>query len=317
MENFLAVARQVWTLFALMGAGVALRRFRLVDEAAVKGIVNVLVLAVTPCLIVSVFQRPFDTSMVRQLAIAFAVSAAVHAAMIAAAHAAVRRTAAVGDAAVPVLRMSVVFSNAGFMGIPLEQAVLGERGVFFGIVYVAVFNVFMWSWGLKAMTGAAATAADRRRALRTMLVNPGTVGLAVGLPLFLFSVRLPDAVARPVGMMAAMNTPLAMIVIGWYLAGARLGAVAKSAPAHLAAVLRLVACPLLLVAALYPARGALDRTMMLALVTAASAPVAAMTAMFAAKYGRDVDLAVGLVSGTTLLSMATMPAVIAFAMAVL
>ena len=53
------------------------------------------------------------------------------------------------------------------------------------------------------------------------------------------------------------------------------------------------------------------------MIESRSAPVAAMTAMFAAKYGRDVDLAVGLVSGTTLLSMATMPAVIAFAMAVL
>ena len=56
---------------------------------------------------------------------------------------------------------------------------------------------------------------------------------------------------------------------------------------------------------------------MLALVTAASAPVAAMVSMFASKYERDVDLSVGLVSGTTLLSILTMPPVIAFAMEVL
>jgi predicted permease len=57
--------------------------------------------------------------------------------------------------------------------------------------------------------------------------------------------------------------------------------------------------------------------MMLALVVAASAPVAAMVSMFAAKFGRDVDLSVGLVSGTTLLSVFTMPPVIALAMEVL
>ena len=74
---------------------------------------------------------------------------------------------------------------------------------------------------------------------------------------------------------------------------------------------------LALVAALYPFRHALDRTMMLTIVTAASAPVAAMTTMFAAQYGRDVDLSVGLVSATTLLSIFTMPPVIALAMAVL
>jgi predicted permease len=80
---------------------------------------------------------------------------------------------------------------------------------------------------------------------------------------------------------------------------------------------RLVVFPLLLVAALYPFRSSLSRDMMLALVTAASAPVAAMVAMFAARYGRDVELGVGLVSGTTLASVITMPAVVAVAMALL
>ena len=45
--------------------------------------------------------------------------------------------------------------------------------------------------------------------------------------------------------------------------------------------------------------------------------VAAMVSMFASKFSRDVDLSVGLVSGTTLLSILTMPPVIAFAMEVL
>ena len=45
----------------------------------------------------------------------------------------------------------------------------------------------------------------------------------------------------------------------------------------------------------------------------ASAPVAATTTMFAAKFDRDVDLSVGLVSSTTLLSIITMPIIIALA----
>ena len=57
--------------------------------------------------------------------------------------------------------------------------------------------------------------------------------------------------------------------------------------------------------------------MALSLVTAASAPVAAMVSMFASKYNRDVDMSVGLVSGTTLLSMLTMPAAISVAMSLL
>jgi predicted permease len=56
---------------------------------------------------------------------------------------------------------------------------------------------------------------------------------------------------------------------------------------------------------------------MLAMVIAASAPVAAMVSMFATKYRRDVDVSVAVVSGSTLLSVLTMPVVIALAMEVL
>ena len=79
--------------------------------------------------------------------------------------------------------------------------------------------------------------------------------------------------------------------------------------------MRLLAIPALVVAGLAVARGFnLDSTMAIALTASASAPVAAMNTMFAAKYGRDVDVSVGLVSVTTLLSILTMPLIIGLAM---
>ena len=312
MENLVTVAVQVGILFALMGVGAVCRRARLVDEAAVKGMVNVLILIVTPCLIVDVFQRPFDSSMLRAFGLAFLIAFLAHVAVIL-----VSQVTARGDArAKPVLKLATVFSNAGFMGIPLEYAILGPEGVFYGIVYVVMFNLFMWSWGLCEMRGVAVRKMDRQQ-LVLMCLNPGTVGIAVGLPLFLLSVALPPILREPIHLMAGLNTPLAMIVIGFYLAGADLRKVLRTPAAHVAAGIRLVAYPLLTVAALYPFRAGLDRTMMLAVVIAASAPVGAMVTMFASKYERDVDLSVGLVSGTTLVSILTMPVVIAIAMEVL
>ena len=150
-----------------------------------------------------------------------------------------------------------------------------------------------------------------------MIVNPGTVGLALGAPLFFCSVRLPDVIGAPVHHMANLNTPLAMIVIGYCLAGARFGRVLRMGSVYVATAIRLVLCPLLVIAALYPLRASLDRNLMLAMVIAASAPVAAMVSMFATKYRRDVDVSVAVVSGSTLLSVLTMPVVIALAMEIL
>ena len=129
--------------------------------------------------------------------------------------------------------------------------------------------------------------------------------------------KLPAVIGVPVHQIANLNTPLAMIVIGYYLAGAKLGKVARMSEVYAAAFVRLVGYPLAMIALMYPFRHVLDRSMMLATVIAASAPVAAMVSMFAAKFGRDVDVSVGVVSGTTLVSILTMPVVIAFAMSVL
>jgi len=314
VENFLLVAKQVVILFVLIGAGAVCRKAKLVDEFSVRGMVNVLITLVTPSLIIECFQRPFESSMLAQFAIAFAVAAAMHVLLIV-----LTRVSAKGDeATLPVLRVATVFSNAGFMGIPLEYAILGPKGVFYGIVYVTMFNLFMWTWGLRTMKGGEHPLSDSNSKLQLkMLVNPGTVGLCVGLPLFLFSVELPEVVRTPVKLMSELNTPLAMLVIGYFLAGADLKSVLRDHQAHTAAFIRLVASPLLLVAFFYAMRGWFDRTMMLSLTIAASAPVGAMVAMFASKYRRDVDLAVGLVSGSTIVSIFTMPPIIAIAMTVL
>ena len=315
MENVLVVAQQVAILFVLMGFGAAMRRTRIVSDGSIEGIVNLLILVVTPCLIVDVFQRPYDPTMLRGLAVAFGVAVAGHAAVIALALAAVRHRNE--DVRRPLM-LAAVFSNAGFIGVPLDQAVLGDRGVFYGAVYIVVFNLFMWSWGYQLMKGTEGPAIGRHRLVNLkMFVNPGSVGIFLGLPLFFFSVKLPATIGVPVHEIANLNTPLAMIIIGYCLVGAKLGRVVRTGAVYVATAIRLVVFPLAIIAALYPFRRQLDRDMMLATVIAAAAPVAAMVSMFASKFRRDVDTAVAVVSGTTLLSVLTMPPVIAFAMSVL
>jgi len=308
MENLIIVARQVAILFLLMGVGFVCRKRRILDDQSSKGVIDVLILFVTPCVIIDAFLRPFDPLMMKELGIAFLIAVAGHVVVIAMACLLVRHWA---DGTQRVLRIAAVFSNAGFMGIPLEQAILGDRGVFFGVSYIIVFNLFIWSWGYAVMRGRST---GEGLPVRVMLVNPGTVGLSVGLLAFLLPWGLPEMVRSPIHALAGMNTPLAMIVIGYYLAGARLGPVLKMRAAHVSAAIRMVVYPLLVTAALYPFRHSLDRDMMLALVIASAAPVAAMVSMFAAKFDRDVDASVGLVSGTTVLSIATLPPVVALAM---
>lgn len=315
LENLILVASQVGILFALMAVGACSRWFKLVDEPSIKGMVNILCLIVTPCLIMDVFQRPFEKALLSQLLLAAVFVIVIHIVLIAVANLIVpgkslRRTS--------VLKLSMVLSNAGFMGIPLEQAVFGAEGVFFGVIYVAVFNLVIWSWGYKTMRGNGHPGDEGTGSnWRVILINPGTLGLALGLPLFLSSFTLPPVLHEPVSMLADLNTPLAMLIIGYYLAGMHVKAVLRDPGAYLAAFVRLVAAPLTIMGVFCLIRERVNPLMALAIITAASAPSAAMTTMFAAQYHRDIDLSVGLASGTTLLSIVTMPLIIALAMSLL
>ena len=307
VEGFVLTAQQVGVLFALVAVGYVCRRTNFLSDAFVKGCVNLLLLIVTPCLIVHVFQRPFTRSALANLGVATAVAFATHLVGIAFAETCFRRT---DDMKRGVLKFATVFSNGGFMAIPLEYALLGADGAFYGAVYVVVFNLLCWTYGLKVMSGHLK---DMNR--RILFVNPGTLGIAAGLPLFLTSTTLPVMLHDPIKYISDINTPLAMIVIGFYLADARFAAYFRCTPALVASLLRLVAIPAIVVAGLAAMRGfGVDPTMATALAASASAPVAAMDTMFASKYGRDVDVSVGLVAVTTLLSIVTMPMLVGFAM---
>ena len=309
-EAFTTVARQVGTLFSLMAVGFVCCRLGVFGERAVKGMVELLVIVVAPALIITAFQRPFDPALGSSLAFAIVAALAVHAIGWLASRA--LRGGRMNDSRLRTLRMGVVFSNAGFMGIPLEKALLGDAGVFYGAAYVAVFNVLIWTYGVAHMSGRVK---DVR--IKSALVNPGMIGIAIALALFVFSVRLPEALGAPVEMLAGLNTPLAMLVIGFYLAKARFAAVAGCGGAWAAAALRLVAVPLVAIAFLLAARHLglkLDGDMAVAITVAASAPVAALVTAFSVRYRRDTELSVGVVAGTTLLSVLTMPPVVALAM---
>lgn len=309
VDGFLLTAQQVGVLFAMIAVGYVCRKRRLLSEEFAKGCVNLLPLFVTPCLIIHVFQRPFSRMALENLGLALAFSFVSHFVGMAFAEACFRNA---DDMRRGVLKFATVFSNGGFMAIPLEYALLGADGAFYGAVYVVVFNLLCWTYGLKAMCGHMK---DMNR--RILFINPGTIGIAIGLPLFLSSTTLPLILHEPIKYISDLNTPLAMVLMGFYLADAKFAAYFRSIPALAASGLRLIVIPSIVLLVLVASRRiGFDSTMAIAITASASAPVAAMDTMFAAKYGRDVDVSVGLVSVTTLLSILTMPILVGMAMGV-
>ncbi len=304
LESFLSVGQNVLILFIMIGMGAACKFARLMSDDGVKSLTNLELSIVTPCLLIMSFQREYSADQLKTIGLSAAIAVAFHALNILFAHLLLQDRDASRQA---VLRFATVFTNAGFMSLPLQYALLGADGVFCGAVVVGVFQILVWTYGVWIMGG---TSSDF--SLRHILLNPGICGVAAALLLFVCRIRLPHIVAAPLDYMAALNTPVAMVIIGYHLASSRFGAALRDPKAILAMALRLVVSPAITLAALW-FLGLRDHTVFVATVVAASAPVAAITTIFAVRYDHKPQLSVELVSISTLLSVATMPLIVGLA----
>ncbi len=303
VENFLIISQQVLVLFILVAVGFLCGKKGLIDDVASKKLTDIVLYVVTPCVMISAFQREFSVELVGKIIIAAVCAALIHAGSILLANLIFRDK---NESRKKVLRFSVIFSNCGFVSLPLQKAILGDEGWFYGSIFVAVFNIFLWTYGLVSMSG------DRRQlSVKKLVFNPGIVGVAVALILFLCRINLPEILSLPVDYLAALNTPLPMLIIGYYLSKANFKAAFTDAGIYIAMGVRMVLIPLIALGLMLLFR--IDSTIIVAFTIAGSAPTAATTTMFSAKYDRDVELSVGVVASTTVISLVTMPLVTALA----
>lgn len=304
IESVLLTASQTAVLFLLMAFGVLSRKFRIFDAETIRRLTEFLICFITPCLIITSFQQPFDPDKVVGLAWSFA--GAFFATLVAI----ILSNIFIADANVKYkrsLRWATVFSNCGYMGIPLEEAIFGHEGVFYGIAAIAVFNIVAWTYGVSIMGGNISS----KGAIKGLL-NPANISVMVAIPLFFMPFRLPYVLSHTFEMVANLNTPVAMIVMGYYLATAKYAPAFKCKATYLMLFFRHFAVPLILLVA-FIFCPFISRQVRLASIVPAAAPIGVLLTVFAVKYDGDAEFSTALVAVSTIFSILTIPPLIALA----
>ncbi len=301
-ENFIMIAQQVLVLFVLIGVGFLCGKKKILNDASSKGMTDIVLYVVTPCVMITAFQREFSIDLMGKIAVAVLCAALILTGSIFLSLLVLRDK---DESRKKVLQFAAVFSNCGFMSLPLQKAILGDDGWFYGSIFVAVFNIFVWTYGLVSMSG------DKKQlSIKKLAFNPGIFGVVVALILFVCKIKLPYIISQPVSYLSDLNTPLPMLIIGFYLSKADFKKAFTDFGIYAACAVRLIVIPV--AAAVIMSLFNIDPTIVVAFIIASAAPTAATTTMFAAKYSRNVDLSVGVVASTTLISIITMPLVVAF-----
>lgn len=295
-DNFLLVASQVGTLFLMMAVGYTLTKAGKFSRETLSQVTFLLLYVVVPCLMVDTLQMPRSPRLMKVMGLCMALSLGLYLLSALLACLFFHRQ---GPDTRAVLRYGAMYGNIGFMGLPLIQAVLGEEGMVFAIVGQVAFTLFAWSHGVLLMGGKEGFS------VKKMFLNPGIIGSAAGVGLFLLDLRLPSVLADGASFLGSMNTPLAMVVIGAQMAGADLGATFRNPRLYLAALLKLIGLPLVTALVLLPLR--LDPVMYTTLVILAATPTAGYTSIFAQQYRRNAGSAAQLVTLTTLCCILTLP----------
>ena len=296
--------RQIAIMALLVVVGIFLSRKGYLSEQGTKDLGAVLIRIVIPCVIVKSYITAYSRERLTLMGLSFLLALVAYVIAMAVSWLVFGKRKRIEN-------FAAAFCNAGFIGIPLAQAVIGEEGVFYIAASIALLNLFQWTYGVYIMT-------DNKDAIsaKTIVKNPVVIAIVIGIILFITQLPVPEIVVSTLSYIAGMNTPVAMILLGTYMARLPVKRILFEKRAYLCVLLRLIAIPLhvLLVFRILPVK---DESVVMATYLAAVTPVGANICVFAQQNNCDYEFSVITVCLSTLLSVATIPLLYTLAQAVL
>ena len=291
------ILQQAFIMLVLILIGAGCFRFRLLSQSTVSEISRLVLTVVNPIVILLAYQRELKAELAVNLGWTVLLSVLSYAAAMLISYLAIpdkegRETA--------IERFSCIYSNCGFMGIPLVQAMFGLEGVFYLTAFITIFNILAWTHGVMQISGQHSL-----HSLKKVLRSPAIIAIALGMFLFFTQLRLPELLTQPLAMVGELNTPLAMFVAGATIAQTNLPAVLKKPRVFYLCALRLLIIPAaaLLLFLFTPFDSIIEMTVL----AAAAAPSAAMCTMQCINYQKNAAYASEIFAMSTLLSILTMP----------
>lgn len=285
----------IMVILALVG--VLSYKTGIVDEKINKKLSDLVLTLFTPILLFTSFQKEFTFSLLSGLGISAVLSVFSFAVIWCICKIVVRKQ---NQDYAAVEHVAIMYSNCGFIGIPMAQGIFGADGVFYMTAYVALANFLLWSHGIIVMSGKM-----DKKSLKKVFMSPTIVAIILGVLCFFLQFRMPSIVEEPLEMIANMNTPMAMMVAGINIAQADLKHTFKKARLYWLSFVKLIVMPVVLIGffCFLPVNDVIKTV----IVLASSCPVGVTGSLFALRYGKDAVYTSELFAMSTMISIITVP----------
>lgn len=192
------------------------------------------------------------------------------------------------------------FSNLGFMGIPVMNAIYGASAIFYISIFMIPFNFLVYTYGIVLLSEEQEKSVDWKK-----ICNPMVVSALVTLIIYFFDIKTPNVFNETVALLGGMTTPLAMITIGSTLSLIPMKAVFFDWRMYVVAMVKLLVFPMI---TYFVFRLFIQNSLLLGVMTVISAmPVASNVTIICNEYGGDSMVVSKGTFITTLLSLLTIP----------
>ena len=204
-----------------------------------------------------------------------------------------------------LFQLMFVFSNLGFIGIPVVSSILGPEFVVYVTEFLLIYNLIFYTYGVALMEGRFSLSS-----LRSMC-NFGNFITIFSLFVIVFGLRLPDFLYTAVSYLGAATSPLALVLVGYSLARFRLKQLLTDKRLYLFSFIKLILLPMAMLAVLKLLP--LDDTLIPLFLVMFGMPVGNMPLMLGTQKGIDCTVCSAGIIMTTLLCVVTIPFLIVLA----
>ena len=299
---YILVIKQLLTMTIIGVGGFIFAKAFKTTENERKFLSKLLLYFINPCMVVNSFNREFNSDNFVQFLFVTVVALVIHGVMI---------LIGVFSSKSKIDRISVVFTNCGFIGIPLIRGVFGDECVFYLMGYLAVFNTLVWTYGYYQVSGAIS--------VKKILTNPNIIAVVLGIIVFCLPFDLPEVIGRPLAFVADLNTATSMILIGILMADFK-PAEGKLVAGRLVKIniIRMILCSVINIAVLFAIYKLFPnipdvRILIFVILICSMCPVATSVPGLACVFDREATYASMLVSISSLLCIITLPSFVALA----
>lgn len=287
------IFNQILIMAILIFVGYMLCKTKYIDQNVTKGISNILLRFIIPLTIIESFIQPFSVEKLKQLVVVSALSIMITMVLIFIAKLLFKDEQRIEQYA-------SIFTNKGFVGIPIVVAVFGKEAVPIVTPIIVISNVFAWTYGMSLLYRE-----KMNFNIVKILGNPSIIALFIGLIFFFLPFEPPYPFVKSINYLTSINTPMAMMIIGAYLADEKMSLILTNKSGYHVSLVRLILMPIIVMGIMHFIPG--DPLVKSVMVIAFAVPSAANTAMFAQITGSNYSFGAQIVSLTTMLSGLSLP----------